>query len=35
MVSFHRQKFVELIETLGESFHSEDMAGHLRKVDPN
>ena len=24
-----------LIETLGEVFHSEDLAGHLRKVDPN
>ena len=28
-------KFVELIETLGEGFHSEELAGHLRKVDPN
>ena len=24
-----------MIETLGEGFHSEDLAGHLRKVDPN
>ena len=28
-------KFVDLIETLGESFHSEDLAGHLHKLDPN
>ena len=28
-------KFVELIETLGEGFHSEYLAGYLRKVDPN
>ena len=28
-------KFVELIETLGKSFHSKDLAGHLRKLDPN
>ena len=28
-------KFVDLIETLGEGFHSEDLAGNLRKVDPN
>ena len=27
--------FVDLIETLGVRFHSEDLAGHLRKVDPN
>ena len=27
--------FVDSIETLGEGFHSEDQAGHLRKVDPN
>ena len=25
-------KFVDLIETLGEGFHIEDMAGHLHKV---
>ena len=25
-------KFVDLIETLGEGFHIEDMAGHLQKV---
>ena len=34
-MSFHRQKFVELIETLGEGFHSDDLAGNLRKVYPN
>ena len=28
-------KFVELIETFGKGFHSEELAGHLRKVDPN
>ena len=28
-------KFVEFIETLGEVFHSEDLAGRLHKVDPN
>ena len=28
-------KFVELVETLGEGFHSEELAGHLWKVDPN
>ena len=28
-------KFVELIETLGEGFNSEDLGGHLRKVNPN
>ena len=33
-MSFHCQKFVNLIETLGE-FHSKDLAGHLRKVDLN
>ena len=27
--------FVDLIETLGEHFHIEELAGHLRKVDPN
>ena len=27
-------KFFDLIETLGESFHSEELAGHLWKVDP-
>ena len=27
--------FVDFIETLGEVFHSEELAGHLRKVDPN
>ena len=28
-------KFVDLIETLGEGFHIENLAGHLWKVDPN
>ena len=28
-------KFVDLIETLVEGFHSEELAGHLRKLDPN
>ena len=28
-------KFVDLIGTLGDGFHSEDMADHLRKVYPN
>ena len=28
-------KFVDFIETLGEVFHSEDLAGRLHKVDPN
>ena len=28
-------KFVDLIETLGEGFHSDDMEGHMRKVYPN
>ena len=28
-------KFVDLIETLGEGFHGEELAGQLRKVDPN
>ena len=28
-------KFSDLIETLGDGFHSEDLAGHLRKLDPN
>ena len=28
-------KFVDLIETLGEGFHSDDLAGHWRKVDTN
>ena len=27
--------FVELVETLGESFHSEYLAGYLQKLDPN
>ena len=27
--------FFDLIETLGEGFNSEDMAGHLREVYPN
>ena len=27
--------FVDFIETIGEGFHSEELAGHLRKVDPN
>ena len=28
-------KFVDLIGTLCEIFYSEELAGHLRKVDPN
>ena len=28
-------KFVELIETLGEGFHSEELVVHLWKLDPN
>ena len=28
-------KFVDLIETLGEGLHGEDLVGQLRKVDPN
>ena len=28
-------KFVDFIETLEEGFHSEELAGQLRKVDPN
>ena len=28
-------KFVDLIEKIGEGFHSDDLAGHLRKIDPN
>ena len=28
-------KFFDLIETLGEYFHSEDLVGHLQKLDPN
>ena len=27
--------FVEFIETVGESFHIEYLAGHMRKVDPH
>ena len=27
--------FVDLIETLGDGFHSEELAGQLRNVDPN
>ena len=25
-------KFVDLIQTLGEGFHSEELAGHMRKI---
>ena len=28
-------KFVDLVETLRDFFHSEDLMGRLRKVDPN
>ena len=28
-------KFVGLIETLGEGFHIEKLAGHMRRVDSN
>ena len=27
--------FVDLIKILGAGFHSEELAGHLRKLDPN
>ena len=27
-------KFVDLNDTLGEGFHSEELLGHMRKVDP-
>ena len=27
-------KLVDLMETLGEGFHGEELAGHLQKVDP-
>ena len=26
---------IHFIETLGNSFHSEDLTGHMRKVDPD
>ena len=26
--------FFDLIETLGEGFHNDDLVGHMRKVDP-
>ena len=32
---FPSSKFFDFIKTLGEVFHSEDLAGRLRKVDPN
>ena len=32
---FPLSKFVDLIGTLGEGFHSEELAGHLRRVGPN
>ena len=32
---FLLSKFVDLIETLGEGFNSENLVGHLWKVDPN
>ena len=28
-------KFIDLIETLGRGFHSEELAGHLQKLYPN
>ena len=28
-------KFFDLIETLGEFFNSEELAGHMQKVDPH
>ena len=28
-------KFVDLIETLGGVLRSEELAGHMQKVDPN
>ena len=28
-------KFVDLIEKIEEGFHSEELAGHLQKLDPN
>ena len=33
--SLTSSKFVGLIETLGEVFHSEELTGHLQKLDPN
>ena len=33
--SLNCQSFFDTIETLGEGFHSDDMAGHLQKVYPN
>ena len=30
-----QSKFVDLLETLGDIFHSEELAGHLQKVYPN
>ena len=32
---FPSSKFVDLIKTLGEGLHGEELAGHLQKVDPN
>ena len=34
MASFH-WIFFELIETIGEGFHNEDLSVHLRKIYPN
>ena len=32
---FPSSNFVDLIETLGEGFHSEDLVGYLQKTYPN
>ena len=35
MMSSHHQSFFYLIESFWESFHSEELAGNLRKLDTN
>ena len=35
MVSSHRQSFLTWLKHLRGGFHSEELAGYLRKVDPN
>ena len=35
IVSFHRQNFVDFIDTHGEGFPIEYLEGCLQKVDPN
>ena len=34
-LAFSLSKFVDLTKTLGEGFHSEDLEGHLWKLDTN